>query len=161
MENKHVGWLIIGIGVVMGVVVFLFNNLLKENISLSCTHGPTCEMYTNLNLQTWMSISIVAVVIIIGIVIMLTKPKEKIVIQTKTRTIKEKKKEIDLSKLDTKEKETIKLLQDENGAIFQAELMERLEIGKVGMTRLLDKLESKEIIERKRRGMNNIVVLRN
>ena len=38
--------------------------------------------------------------------------------------------------------------------------MEKLGTGKVGITRLLDKLESKQIIERKRRGMNNVVVLK-
>jgi len=35
-----------------------------------------------------------------------------------------------------------------------------LGIGKVGLTRLLDKLEAKQLIERKRRGMNNIVLLK-
>ena len=44
--------------------------------------------------------------------------------------------------------------------MFQRDLMEKLEIGKVKTTRLLDKLESKQIIERKRRGMNNIIVLK-
>ena len=48
----------------------------------------------------------------------------------------------------------------ENNAVFQADLMEKLQIGKVKTTRLLDKLEAKQIIERKRRGMNNIVVLK-
>ena len=160
MENKHVGWLIIGIGVVMGIMVLMFDKILKDTIGATCSMGPSCRMYSDVNIQTWMSIAIVAVIIIIGIVIILMKPKEKIIIKTKTRTIKEKKKSIDLSKLDAREKELVKLLQEENGAIFQAELMEKLDIGKVGMTRLLDKLESKDIIERKRRGMNNIVVLR-
>jgi uncharacterized membrane protein len=45
--------------------------------------------------------------------------------------------------------------------MFQSTLMEKLGIGKVGITRLLDKLEAKQLIERKRRGMNNIVVLKN
>ena len=40
------------------------------------------------------------------------------------------------------------------------DLKEKLQIGKVGMTKLLDKLEAKELIERKMRGMNNFVVLR-
>ena len=44
--------------------------------------------------------------------------------------------------------------------MFQPDLMEKLEIGKVKTTRLLDKLEAKQLIERKRRGMNNLVVLR-
>ena len=54
----------------------------------------------------------------------------------------------------------IKILQEQNGTIFQAELMEKLSTGKVGITRLLDKLEAKQLIERKRRGMNNIVILK-
>ena len=44
--------------------------------------------------------------------------------------------------------------------MFQSALMEKIDIGKVKMTRLLDKLEAKQFIERKRRGMNNIVVLK-
>ena len=44
--------------------------------------------------------------------------------------------------------------------MFQADVMEKIGIGKVGMTRLLDKLEAKQIIERKRRGMNNMIVLK-
>ena len=44
--------------------------------------------------------------------------------------------------------------------MFQATLKEKLDVGKVKLTRLLDKLEAKQLIERKRRGMNNLVVLR-
>ncbi|MFH1501233.1 MAG: MarR family transcriptional regulator [archaeon] len=156
MENKHVGWLIVGIGVVMAIVVIMFDSVLRQNLGLTCSHGPTCEMYTSLNVQTWISLAIVAVVIIIGIVIMLTKPKERIII----KKIKEKKKKLNLNGLDKDEKKVISLIQEEGNAIFQASLMEKLEIGKVKATRLLDKLESKGLIERKRRGMNNIVVLK-
>ena len=61
--------------------------------------------------------------------------------------------------MDDEEKMIVEILQKENGAIFQSSLMEMLGTGKVKITRLLDKLEAKELIERKRRGMNNIVVL--
>jgi uncharacterized membrane protein len=157
MENKNVGMLIIGIAGVMAIIVFLFNSVLKENLNLTCGHGPTCGMYQEVSVQTWISFSIVAVIFIIGFVIMFTKPKERIVV----KKIRDKKKKIKLEGLDKNEKEVIRLLEEENGAIFQKTLMEKLEIGKVGMTRLLDKLESKQLIERKRRGMNNIVVLKN
>lgn len=160
MENKNVGLLIIGIAVVMAVIVFMFNSVLKENLGLTCTHGDSCGMYANLNVQTWISYSIIAIVLIIGLVIMFTKPKEKIIIKQKTKTLIEKKKPLDLSGLDQKEKTAVKLIQENSGAMFQADLMEKLEIGKVGLTRLLDKLEAKQIIERKRRGMNNIVVIK-
>jgi len=157
MENKNVGWLIIGIAVVMGVIVWLFDKVIRQNLGLTCSHGPTCEMYSGLNMQTWISFIIVAVIVIIGISIMFIKPKEKIIY----RKGKEIKKKIDLSGLDKQEKQVIKLIQEENGAIFQASLMEKLGIGKVGITRLLDKLEAKQLVERKRRGMSNVVVLKN
>ena len=160
MENKNVGWLIIGIGIVMAIVVVLFNSVIKDNLDLTCTHGPTCEMYSNLGVQTWISFSIVAVIIIIGLVIMFSKPKVEIQERIVVKKVMEKKKKLDLSGLDAKEKEVVRLLQGANGGLFQADLMEKLEVGKVGMTRALNKLEDKGMVERKRRGMNNFVVLR-
>jgi uncharacterized membrane protein len=158
MENKNVGLLIIGIAVIIGAIVFIFNSALKSVVGETCNMGPSCTMYDTIRTQTWLSLSIVGIILIVGLFIMFLKPKEKIVI----KQIKEKKKEqkINLEGLDKDEKKVIELLQAESGAMFQSALMEKLEIGKVGMTRLLDKLEAKQIIERKRRGMNNIVVLK-
>lgn len=156
MENKNVGLLIIGIAVVMAIIVLLFNSVLKDAIGLTCSHGPACEMYTDVNVQTWISLAIVGFVFLLGLFIMFTKPKEKIII----KKVKEKRKRIALSKLDSNEKKVIELLKKESGSMFQADLKEKLEIGKVKMTRLLDKLEAKQLIIRKRRGMNNIIVLK-
>lgn len=156
MENKTVGWIITGIAVLMAVIVWIFNNALKRIVGDTCTHGDSCSMYDTIAIQTWVSLAIVGVVLIIGIVLVFVKPKEKIIV----KTIKEKKKKKDYSGLDRREKEVVDLLLNEGNAMFQADLMEKLNIGKVGVTRLLDKLESKQIIERKRRGMNNMVVLK-
>ncbi|MBU0958324.1 MAG: hypothetical protein KKB31_00105 [Nanoarchaeota archaeon] len=156
MENKQVGWLIIGLAIVMVIIVLIFNAALKDIVGDTCSHGSSCSMYDTIRTQTWVSLAIVGIIAIIGLVIIFSKPKEKIIV----KKIKEKKKKLDLSGLDKEEKEVIELLQKEGNAVFQADLMEKLEIGKVKTTRLLDKLESKQLIERKRRGMNNIVVLR-
>lgn len=156
MENKNVGKLIVGIGLLMAVMVFIFHSALNRIVGDTCTHGPTCSMYDTISIQTWVSMAIVAVVFAIGFVIIFIKPKEKIIV----KKVKQKPKKIDKNKLDKREKKAVEILEKENGAIFQKTLMEKLEIGKVGMTRLLDKLEAKQIIERKRRGMNNIVVLK-
>ena len=157
MENKNVGLLIIGIAVIMTIIVIIFNFALNSIVGASCSMGSSCTMYDTIKVQTWISLAIVAIIFIIGLIIMFSKPKERIVV----KTIKEKKKKLDLSGLDKNEKKVIDLLLNENGAIFQKTLMEKMEIGKVGITRLLDKLEAKQLIERKRRGMNNIVVLKN
>ena len=158
MENKHVGFLILGIAAALMVIIFLFQNALKEIIAASCDHGPQCVMYSSVTTQTILSLSIVGILVAIALVLIFTKPKEKIIV--KTKTVKAKPKKIDTSKLDRDEKKAVEILQKENGGMFQADLMEKLEIGKVGMTRLLDKLEAKQIVERKRRGMNNMVVLK-
>ena len=158
MENKHVGFIVIGIAALLVVIIFLFQSALSQIVSSTCSmEAESCPMNKTINQQTYLSLSIVGILIIIGLVFIFNKPKEKIII----KNIKAKKKKLDLSGLDSKEKEVINILQKENGTIFQATLMERLGSGKVGITRLLDKLEAKQLIERKRRGMNNIVVLKN
>lgn len=154
MRNKEVGYIVLGISVILFGIIWLFNYGVANIINATCSMGPTCSMYKTLSIQTWISILIASVVFIVGLVLIFSKETEKIVIK------KEKKKAIDTSKLDKVEKQVVKIIQDENGAVFQSSLMETLGIGKVGITRLLDKLEAKQIIERKRRGMNNIVVLK-
>lgn len=160
MKNRNVGFLIVGISIVIGVIVLIFNAGLKKIVGDTCTHGPTCSMFDTIAVQTWISLAIACLVLAIGLFFIFTKENEKVIIKTRTRKIREKKNKVDLSKLDAKEKRAVKLLQEEDGVIFQKTLMERLNIGKVGMTRLLDKLEAKQIVERKRRGMNNVVVLK-
>ena len=159
MKNRNVGFLIIGLAVVIGVMVLLFNSAMTNIVNTSCSHGPECTMYDNIKTQTYISIALISVIVIIGLVLVFAKESERIILKTKTLRKVEKKK-IDLSGLGDDEKRVVKILQNENGAIFQNTLMEKIGVGKVGITRLLDKLEAKQIIERKRRGMNNIVVLR-
>lgn len=163
MENKHVGIIITGIALVMGLVALVFSTGMKKALNQTCSHGASCAMHDTLSMQTWISISLVLILLVVGIVIMTMKPKEKIVEKEKIvyKEKKNKKKSLDLKGLEKDEKEVVELLQKEGNAMFQADLMEKMEMGKVKTTRLLDKLESKQLIERKRRGMNNIVVLKN
>jgi beta-lactamase regulating signal transducer with metallopeptidase domain len=156
MKNRNVGYLIVGIAAVIGIIVFLFNRALTNIVSETCSHGPACTMYTTINSQTWLSLAIAGVILVIGLFFIFTKESEKLVV----RTIKEKRKKLDLSSLDNEERKVVDLLLNEHGAMFQSTLMEKMEIGKVKTTRLLDKLEAKQLIERKRRGMNNIVVIK-
>lgn len=158
MENKHVGFLVLGIAALLIFIIFLFQAALKDIIIASCgaAHTTACPMSQSVNQQTYLSLGIVGILAVIGFVLIFAKPEERIII----KKVKEKKKKLDLKGLDKDEKKVVQLLKDENGTMFQATLKESLDVGKVKLTRLLDKLEAKQIIERKRRGMNNIVVLR-
>jgi len=154
MNNKNVGWLIVGISIFIFIIIGIFNFGIKDIIGATCSHGDTCGMYDSVKIQTWISLAIAFVVLVIGLFLAFSKKEIKII------TKKQPKKKLNLQGLDKKEFELVRLVEKENGAMFQSTLMETLGIGKVGMTRMLDKLEAKQIIERKRRGMNNIVVLK-
>src|SRR3989338_1687573 len=67
---------------------------------------------------------------------------------------------IDLNQLDDEEKKIFHHIKEHDGSMYQSDLMKQLNVSKVHMTRILDKMEGKKIIERKRRGMTNIVILR-
>jgi len=161
MKNKNVGYLVIGISLVIVAIIIIFNTGMKDIVDETCSHGSECTMYDTIKTQTYLSLAISGLVFIIGLFLILSRPEqvEKIVI----KKVKErpKKQTININNLDKDEKQIISLLQQENGGMFQATLMEKMDIGKVKTTRLLDKLEAKQLIERKRRGMNNIVVLKN
>ncbi len=69
-------------------------------------------------------------------------------------------KQIDLSKLDGEETKIYDIVKNKSGSAYQTDLIKETEFSKVRITRALDRLESKGILERKRRGMTNIVVLK-
>jgi len=62
--------------------------------------------------------------------------------------------------LNGEEKTVYQMLIDSGGVMFQSELVEKSGLPKVKVSRLLDRLEGKGLIERKRRGMSNAVVLK-
>lgn len=69
-------------------------------------------------------------------------------------------KEIDVSNLDDEERNIYRLLKEKGGSAYQSDLIRDTSFSKVKITRILDKMESKKLIERQRRGMTNIVVLK-
>ena len=159
MNNKNVGYLLLGISIVIVFIIFLFNSALKQIINSSCTMAghASCTMTQELSKQTYLALGIVAILILVSLFLVFSRPEEKILI----RRIKEnnKKTNLDVSSLKPEEKQVIKIVQ-ENKAIFQADLIEKTSLGKAKMSRILDKLEARGFVERKRRGMNNIVVLK-
>ena len=165
MENRSVGWLVLGISIVIIVIIFLFQSALKEIVTGSCTlaHGNAtlCPMYKTINDQTYLALSLVGLLIIISFVLIFSKPQiqEKIVFKKIKEKIEVRRKPIDYSKLDSDEKVIVKILE-ENEGMFQSDIVEKSGFGKVKVTRILDKLEGRQVIERKRRGMNNFVVLK-
>lgn len=159
MENKKVGYLLLGISIIIILIILLFNSTLKEIISLSCgeAHGELCPMNQSVNQQTYLALGIVGLLIIVSLVLIFSKPEKELIIKKVMQ--KKKSKVIDTSGLRKEDKKVLELVKKE-GAVFQADLIEKTGFGKAKMSRIIDRLEGKEIVERKRRGMTNVVVLK-
>lgn len=162
MDNKKTGYLLIGISILMVVIVYMFNNALQEIVTASCSeagHGDSCPMYQTIDQQTNLSLVIIALVIITALYLIFSKPEKEIIIETKTIEKDRPPKEYDLSDLRPEERNVFELIR-KSKTIFQADLIEKTEYGKAKMTRIIDRLEGKGFVERKRRGMTNVVVLK-
>jgi len=161
MKNKFVGFLIIGLAIIIGVIVFLFNNALTNIVDTSCSHGSSCPMYGTIHTQTYIAIALIAVIVVIGLVLLFSKEEKQIVIKKiKEKQVNEEKKKVDLSLLDKDEKVLVNLIHENKGTMFQSDLVDKSGFDKVKVTRILDKLEGRQVIQRMRRGMTNVVLLR-
>jgi uncharacterized membrane protein len=168
MRNRNVGVIIIGIALLIGFIIWAFNRAMTKIVSTSCSHGTSCPMWGTINFQTNVSIGVMVFVILVGLYLIFFAKEEKI---TETKIVKVKEqirpKEITkenyqkvMSKLADDEKLVLEKIIEAEGTIFQSDLVDKSGFTKVKVTRILDKLEGKVIIERKRRGMTNVVILK-
>lgn len=162
MENKYVGYLIICISALIIAVILMFNSAVKEVITSSCSlaHGGdvlACPMYKSVNQQTYIALGVVGLLILVGTFFIFSKPQKEIIVKKVEK--RAQKRVIDTSQLTAEEKKVLSLVS-KNNAIFQADLIEKTGLGKAKMTRIIDRLEGKGIVERKRRGMTNVVVMK-
>ena len=65
-----------------------------------------------------------------------------------------------LKTLNEDQRKVLEKIIEEEGTIFQSDLVEKTKLSKVKVSRILDKLEGKGIVERKRHGMSNVVILK-
>lgn len=170
MKNRIVGIIIIGIALLIGLIIFSFNQAMADIVNTSCSHGPTCPMWGDIEFQTNVSAGIMIFVVIIGLYLVFFGEQEKIITKTKIKKVKEQiePKKITkenyqkiLSTLNPEEKTVFEKIIESEGTIFQSDLVEKTNFSKVKVTRIIDKLEGKGLVERRRRGMTNVVILKN
>jgi uncharacterized membrane protein len=149
MKKKQVGYLILGISVLIGFIIYSFNVALRSIVSTACSHGPTCPMWGTINVQTSISLAFTFFIAFFGLYLIFfgKEPKDKL----------KSKFPGDISQ---EEQSLLDAIIQSEGTIFQSDLVEKTEMSKVKITRILDRLEGKGLIERKRRGMTNVVILR-
>lgn len=159
--------MIIGISLLIGAIVYSFNRALTKIINTSCSHGPACPMWGTIDLHTKIGLGVMIFIVLIGLYLIFFGEEKKIITKIKKIKIKDKQKKdtkVDykdiMNKLTNDEKVIFEKIIEAEGTIFQSDLVEKSNFNKVKVTRILDKLEGKQIIERKRRGMTNVVILK-
>lgn len=156
MANKNLGYGLIVVSILLLIILLFVKADMDEQGAYLC---KLVEADPNLSLDncpahesnsSWLIVvAIIVVVLGLGAGISMVLPKRTS--QTITK--------IDTSRLDKEERNIYEILKKNNG-IYQSDLIKETGLTKVRITRVLDKLESKGIIERRRRGMTNAIFLR-
>ncbi|MBT3582285.1 MarR family transcriptional regulator [Candidatus Woesearchaeota archaeon] len=150
MNNKHLGLAVAGFAVILLILIVSLIPLLKDagQDTCGCETGDVCEAAGKMPWQVYLGVGSALVLFVLSyIIVVKDKPKKKKIVIPEN--------------LNEEERKVIDELVKQDGMIFQSELVEKLEISKVKVTRLLDKLEGRGLIERRRRGMTNAVILKN
>lgn len=161
LSAKQLGFIMIAISIVLSLIFLSSTRELRRAADIECREvcGPEmevgCPHARGIPLQSYAGFSTALILAGVGVFIILSggKYQEEI-------TEKEKKLEKTISTLKGDEKKTFKTIKESGGAIFQSELVEKTGFSKVKVTRVLDKLEGKGLIERRRRGMSNLVLFK-
>ncbi|QQG38659.1 MAG: MarR family transcriptional regulator [Candidatus Woesearchaeota archaeon] len=166
MRNRIVGLLLIVIALLMGFVIFSFNNSLNKIAQSSCSDvmsGFSCPILESADFQTNVSLGLIIIILVIAIYLIFFSKEERIV--KKLVKVKEQLKRREnykniIKELDKDENAIFKEILNANGSILQSELVKKTNLTKVKVTRILDNLEGRGLVERRRRGMTNIIILK-
>ncbi len=154
---RYVGIILIILSIVLFLIMFNFANTMLEMIDSgqagSCESYQTCPHLIVVN-QAYIGYVLALILFIIGLM-MITGGEEEA--RTKANAGEWKG---NLKQLKEDERNIYEKLMENEGFLFQSELVEKAEMNKVKVSRILDRLEAKGLLERKRRGMSNAVVLK-
>lgn len=161
MENKNVGLMLLIIGLVLLLVLVVIKVNFDKQAVFMCEaveNNPALTMEdcpAHNSTTPWLILSSFGIAILILLAgvyfVFLSKEGSK-----KNAGFKK----INENELDSDEKKIYSFLREKEGSAYQSDIVSQTEFSKVKVTRILDKLETKDVIERKRRGMTNIIFLK-
>ncbi|HLC64967.1 MAG TPA: hypothetical protein VJI46_02465 [Candidatus Nanoarchaeia archaeon] len=156
--TKTIGYSLIGLAVVLLALLIFVKSDVDEQAATLCVEFhendlPMEECPAHTSNVSWLIVSAFAIsFLILGVgIYLLFIPKA---------SEKREFKHVDASKFDEEERKFYDIIRSKGGSAYQTDLIKETGFSKVKVSRILDKLESQEVLERKRRGMTNIVVLK-
>lgn len=159
------GWFLIGIALLLVIVLSIIKIDVDQEQSFLCKlidESPTlmmenCPAHQN-NISWLILLGLLVTIFILGsgIYLLLFSTKESPAPKSEIKTTQK----IEVTKLPEEERKIYELVKLNLGSLYQSDIIKHTGLSKVKVSRILDRLEGKGIIDRKRRGMTNIVILK-
>lgn len=153
---RGIGLVIIVISIVLLFLMVSITDQLNQSLHSACTCEPgLCPMTSNLPVQSYVGFTVVIILLGFGSFLMVKSRQ----INKTYREEKNKLKET-IKSMNPDESRLYDIVRESGNIIFQSEIIEKAGFSKVKVSRILDRLEAKGLIERRRRGMTNVVILK-
>ncbi len=165
-SKKKLGFVLVGFSLILLIILVLVKEDLDTRDAFLCeaiSTSPELDMkscpvhQSNTSWYMTLAFGLAFLMLASGLYLIFYAPTGE---TTPTTMVRPSYRVIDASKLSEEEQKIYALLKEKEGSAYQSDLVKETGWSKVQVTRLLDKLESQGIVERKRRGMTNIVVLK-
>ncbi len=168
MDNKKLGVILIIFCLVLGFLIFTFNQALNVQSEASCEceemqEGGSCPMDVSTPWQTYLGIILISGIAALGIYLIFFEKSQKEIVSAlekqKHIKVEEEKFDILLKGLNDDEKKVLKAVKEQDG-ITQQTLRLRTDLHKSKLSIVLDGLEKKGLITRKEKGKTKQVFLK-
>jgi uncharacterized membrane protein len=148
MNFRYLGVMIMAFSILLAVTVYSLSSALINSTKHTdaCSSLETCPHVMALNFS-YMGYIASGGLFISGLYLFLKAPQPGAVRKRPQN-------------LEPDEKRLYDLIAAGGGMVFQSDLVEKTGFPKARVTRLLDKMEAKGILDRRRRGMTNAIVLK-
>lgn len=156
VEAKRLGLLILVTSVLLLFVTWSFAIRFHESSMAHCQYLPGgCPGHVVLPAEVYIGTALLLVLVFAGTSLAFTADA------VGTAGVDKEQMERTIKLLgNSDERRLYETLVESGGATFQSELVERMGLNKVKVSRVLDRLEGRGLIERRRRGMTNMVILK-
>jgi uncharacterized membrane protein len=168
MDNKKLGIIIIILVILLGGLIFAFDQQLNEQAEDACIcedmqEGGICPMDEHTHWQTYVGIIIISILAALAIYLIFFEKSQKAIISTleKQKQIQRTEEEFSilLKGLTKEEQKVIRAIKEQDG-ITQQTLRLRTDLHKSKLSIILDGLEKKNLISRKTKGKTKQVFLK-
>lgn len=163
MENKKLGFVILSISILAGILAFGFMNVLgRQTASLQCYPTHECQRVESLLGLSHIAVGLISFIGALGIYLLFFSTSEEAILrrleEEKNMKVEEDKFELILRAMDENERKVLKAIKEQDG-ITQSTLKFRTDLSKAKVSQILTDFEKKQLIKREGKGKTYSVYL--